>query len=116
MSWKTFNGQVRGLYVRGDASVPPTRWWNHLWLLFFIWKKVTVLRPAVHLGSYRVGYVPFKGRSMVLDKPLNLSKFAVRNGHEDCTFFAVADNGNEVELVVVEQTTTDALEEDTALL
>jgi hypothetical protein len=37
------------------------------------------------------------------------AEFAVRNGHEDCTFFAEGLDGKEIPLSVVRQTTTEHL-------
>ena len=107
MSWKTFSGQVTGVKVDGDPTVPATRWYNHLWLLAFGWKKVAVFDIANAGPGARVGYRPFTGEAMLCTVPLENEMFRVRIGHEACTFFVVDKDDKEVPIHLVKVTTKD---------
>ena len=105
--WEKFHGKVSGVIVSGDHSVAPTRWWNHLYLLWFRWKKVTVLRVPSYQDGYHLGYVPFKGSARLQSQVLTHKLIRVRNGYEDCIFFATNAKGEEVKIEVVIQTNMD---------
>jgi hypothetical protein len=106
MGWLTFNGPAKGVTVDGDPSVPATKWYNHLWLLAFGWKKVAVLLVE---GEFEPrctpGYRNAWGQAQVRDEPLTTSTFRVRIGHEACAFFVLDKDGKEKALRVVEVTT-----------
>ncbi len=112
--WTPFIGNVKGILVEGDKAAPPTRWWNQLYLVFWGWKTVTVFEvPGIAMErGYRVGYVPSKGVAMIESKVNHDRYFRMKNGHEDCTFFAVMPDHKEVPLVVVLRTNI----EDTAIV
>lgn len=107
MTWKKFEGNVVGTRVEGDPSVPPTRWYNHLWLLMFGWKKVAVFMAMNASAPARVGFRPFRGDAMLREEPLDRGTFRVRIGHEACTFFVVGDDGKEIPLELLKVTTRD---------
>lgn len=105
--WDTYNRPVVGVMVEGDKNSPPTRWWNHLYLAVFGWKVVTVFEVSAKDAErgYSVGYLPIDGKGKVEIK-LNYDRFfRMRNGHEDCTFFAINEKGEEVHIEVVGRTT-----------
>ncbi|MDQ7814499.1 MAG: hypothetical protein RDU25_01695 [Patescibacteria group bacterium] len=121
MGWTKFYGSkvhgstIHGTLAKGDKTMPPTRWWNHLFLLWFKWDKVTVFevaslnREEKQVAPYRVGYKPQVGPAMLRDDLMTSRRFAVLNGNEDCVFFAVDENGNEVALLEIEQVSKDSL-------
>ena len=107
--WSSYKGSVQGVKVEGDKSAPPTKWYNHLILALWGWKVVTVFEVsegAARIG-YQVGYMPFDGKGMVESKVNYDRRFRMKNGHEDCTFFAVNPKGEEVALKVVTRTMKD---------
>ena len=55
--WKKFEtGRLyKGCLVEGDATVPQTRWWNHLWLLWLGWKTAVVFEVKTD-KAFRVGF------------------------------------------------------------
>ncbi|HLD61106.1 MAG TPA: hypothetical protein VJA27_03175, partial [Patescibacteria group bacterium] len=59
MQWKKI-GLHEGTPVAGDKSVPPTRWWNHVWLVFFGWKMIVTFRVPKEVAAkgYFVGFTP----------------------------------------------------------
>jgi len=117
MTWVKFDAsQIHGTRAKGDKTVPPTRWWNHLYLLLFRWRKVTVYLVPEEYTSYRVGYKPETGPARILEEPLNSRRFAVRNGFEDCVFFAIDRDGHEIILLELEQTRDDCLSSNTPLI
>jgi hypothetical protein len=97
MSWKKFSTEFAGISVEGDPSVPKTHWWNILWLLFFGWRQVVVLR-AVTLHSFRVGFRDHNGKTMLCSRELVCTRFRVKIGHESCHFFAIDNKNREVKL------------------
>ncbi len=107
--WSTYQGRVEGILLRGDSKVPPTTWWNHLYLLHFVWKEVTILKVPDEVTFYRVGYIPFRGKPKCSSTIMNAPRFAVRHGHEDCAFFTVLEDGTEIPLVISTRTTIDEL-------
>lgn len=114
MSWRFFlnDGTVSGTKVSGDPTVPRTRWWNHLLLLWFWWKKVTVFQVPLEVTNrgFCIGFIPEKGKPMIKTDILHEWRFRVRNGREDCIFFALPANSDmrpEIPLAVVTQTTKD---------
>jgi len=110
MGWTKFDGsKVHGTLARGDKTMPPTRWWNHLFLLWFKWDKVTVFEVPAGVIPYRVGYKPEVGPAMLKEDLMSSRRFAVRNGHEDCVFYAVDDTGKEIILLEIEQISADSL-------
>lgn len=108
--WREYPGRVEGLLLAGDKNVPPTKWWNHLWLIHRVWKTVSVLVVPVEVKAYRVGYIPESGVAMFSTKVLNVPWFAVRHGYEDCRFFAVDLEGTELPIDVSRRTTVAKLD------
>lgn len=106
MSWKVFDGAVRGTRVDGDPTVAPTRWWNHLYLLMFCWKKIAVFQvmPGDDDKGYYIGYVPMSGRAMISTELTHTGTFSVKEGFEPCTFFALDRDGREIPLELVLET------------
>lgn len=104
MSWKKCDGNFVGINVEGDPSMPHTKWWNILWLLFFGWQKVVVMRVNT-AHTYHVGYRDFRGKTMLCDERMWKNYFRAKVGREDCTFFAVNEHGREVNLEVLTYTT-----------
>ena len=111
MGWKPFDGYAQGKLARGVSTYPPTRWWNHLFLLKFVWKQVTVFQVPKGTRRYRVGYRPFKGPARILEELQDSALFAVRNGHEDCHFFALDPHGSEIKLEAFEISTVKSARE-----
>lgn len=104
--WKKYHSEILGTAIEGDRTSPPTRWWNHIFLVLWGWKTVTVFgvsEEAVRIG-YRVGYRPLCGQSMVEDRISHEPTFRMRVGHEACTFFAVTADGQEIPLQTVGRT------------
>ena len=90
--WYPFAGDIQGIKVSGDETAPPTRCWNHLYLLWFGWKHVVVFDVSEEDAQrgYKTGYVPFKGRPMINSVVRHARRFRMRIGHEDCTFCAIS--------------------------
>ncbi len=108
--WNRHQGEVRGIRVEGDKLVSPTKWWNHLYLALWGWKTVTVFEVSDEDArrGYRLGYLPFDGKAMVESKVNHDRQFRMKNGYEDCTFFAFAPaDGKEVALNVIARTPKD---------
>lgn len=105
--WRVYDGKVEGIRLEGDPKVPATRWWNHLYLLFFVWKEITILTAPRGAAPFRVGYIDAFGGKKCRAHPVYSREFAVRHGRESCTFFAVLHDGTEVPLGIVERTTLD---------
>lgn len=102
--WNAYEGNVKGVRIEGDASAPPTRWYNHAFLALWGWKKVAVLRVADETrarSGYRVGYKPFEGPSRVNDEVFRDPAFRMKVGREDPIFFAVGLDGIEIPLEVL---------------
>lgn len=117
MSWITIDAsQIHGTLAKGDKSVSPTRWWNRRFLQLFRWTKVTVFMVPENIASYRVGFKPQTGEAELSEEVLTSRKFAVRNGHEDCVFFALDSDGREIVLLELEQTRDDCLSSNTPLV
>ncbi|MFA5185054.1 MAG: hypothetical protein WC551_01050 [Patescibacteria group bacterium] len=117
MGWKKFDGsRVHGNRAKGDKTVPPTRWWNHLYLKFFRWHKVTIYMVPDGIVCYRVGYKPEVGPAMLREELMTSRKFAVRNGHEDCVFYAVGSDGREIIILELEQCSDTFLPSDIPLI
>ncbi len=106
MMWTEYLGKVTGVRVEGDKTVSPTRWWNHLWLVLVGWKVVTVFEVSAEDAEqgYRIGYIAFDGKTMVESTVHHDRRFRMKNGHEDCSFFAVTINGREVPLTIITRT------------
>ncbi|MBU1032435.1 MAG: hypothetical protein ABH820_02750 [Patescibacteria group bacterium] len=107
--WKKFNAnEIVGVEIKGDSFAPPTRWWNHFFLALWGWTTVAVfqvIRPIHTLNGYRIGYKPFKGPARVMSKALKDDPmFRMKIGHEDCIFFAIDLNGEEVPIELVKRT------------
>lgn len=99
MSWNVIDASTfKGVKVEGDASAPKTRWWLLPLLFLFFWKKRAVLSvvPYDVPDGFRIGYKPFEGPARLLDKVIKDKRIQVRIGHEDCTFFALTPEGNEI--------------------
>jgi len=105
-AWRPYHGTAHGTRVEGDATVWATRWWNAWFLRRFHWKKIAILRPQIAHGThYRIGFRTTDGQAFVMDRMVTDAQFAVRIGHEDCTFFALSKtDGHEVPLRVVATT------------
>jgi hypothetical protein len=86
-----------GVLVPGDETAPPTKWWNHLYLRWFRWRKMAIFRFAYAPdGGYRVGFRDAWKRTMLNLHVYTSPYFRVRIGHEACTFFAVNHNMEEI--------------------
>jgi len=117
MAWVKFNAsRIRGTLAKGDKSVPPTRWWNRRYLQLFCWNKMTVFMVPEGIESYRVGFKSLTGDAELNEEVLTSRKFAVRNGFEDCIFFAIDRDGREITLLELEQTRDDCLPSNTPLI
>lgn len=124
-SWKRYEQHINSnltVFSRGDRSVPPTRWWNHWYLLLTkAWKRAIVIEVEPNHGNphaiFAIGYDPVKGAAMC--RPLNrmTTKVAFRVGFEPCCFFALDSEGKQIPLrVVAELTPVVMLDEDVALV
>ena len=121
MSWSVFAedpAKVGGILLKGDPKVPATRWWNHLYLLWWVWKDVSVIEiaNAGYKPPYSIGYIPFSGKAKVWSEEFRGRRFAVRHGREDCTFFVLDCYGFPAELRVIERTTLDRLDDEIPLI
>jgi len=97
--WKKFDpSAIKGTKMPGDRDVPPTTWWNVLWLKFFVWKSVATFKVVSQDAKrgYRLGYKAHDGTCRLLSKVLHDDEIAVRMGREDCTFFAIDADGQEI--------------------
>lgn len=105
--WLRHHGNVEGTNVGGDPTAPPTRWWNHLYLALIGWKMVSIFEvsPATATLGYRVGFLPQNGKAMVKQEVCHDEKFAMKNGHEECTFFVIDTNDGVVAPRIVLRTT-----------
>jgi len=103
--WNRFVGEVRGTLVKGDPLIPETRWRNFLYFHLVGLDKVTVFciipKTTTEVLPYRIGYKPTttKGRALICDRFLTNRHAAVWTRHEDCIYFAIDTDGNEVPLV-----------------
>lgn len=100
MSWKKFQTKFFGYEIDGDTSMPETRWWNHLWLLWFGWRVAAVMEVSTDT-PYRVGFRDFRGKTMLCDTIMTSKRFRAMIGHEPCHFFAIDEQGYEIELVEI---------------
>lgn len=105
----------------GDKSCPPTRWWNHWWLLATgAWKHAVVIEvepPADKHAMHTVGYDPFEGSAMCKRLDIMTAKVAFRMGYESCRFFAFDAQGNQLPLrVVTAMVPVVMLDEDVVLV
>lgn len=116
MFWKAYQGTVSGRLLKGDQSVPPTKWWNHLWLRFTKWKEATMLSVPSEITAYRVGFIAFNGETKLRTGIIRTPAFAVRHGHEDCRFFAVDLEGTELPLTIVRRLHVELLPEGVTLV
>ncbi|MBI4449644.1 hypothetical protein HY634_01160 [Candidatus Uhrbacteria bacterium] len=107
-TWHTYHGDARGSKIEGDATAWSTQWWN-AWFIQRLWKKLVVFRPQTLPNTpYRIGFRTHDGRSFVMDRMITDAQFAMRVGHEDCTFFALSKtDGLEIPLRVVAHTNKD---------
>lgn len=106
--WERHNKRVEGVLVPGDPSVPPTRWWNHLFLALWRWKTVAVFEvadPLEAIDGYCVGFRPMEGPAKVEMGVEHNRRFRMKVGHEACTFFATNLGGNEVRIRLITTTT-----------
>lgn len=106
--WKKIDAtQINGTLVTGDSRAPATRWWNRWWLALRGWKTAVILgvpEKAVMKG-YQVGYKPAEGPARLKDEVQYDYEFAVRIGREDCTFFVVDIDGQEISVASVKRST-----------
>ena len=89
----------------GDNGCPPTRWWNHWWLVLrgvWIWAIVIEVEPSSN-QHLMVGYAPSSGSPMMRPIPPTATKVAFRVGHEPCSFFAFNSEGQQVPVKLVHQ-------------
>lgn len=108
MFWERHTKRVEGVLVPGDPSVPPTRWWNRIFLALWRWKTVAVFRfvdPLDAGNGYSVGFVPSQGPAMTEPRVSYDTRFRMKVGHEPCRFFAINLGGNEVRIALVAITT-----------
>ena len=103
--WKPYSGRVYGLELKGDPSMPRTKWWNAWLLREVFWNEVTVLEVPDGVDEYRVGFIPGNGLAEYQTRILRTPRFAVRHGREDCKFFAVMLDGTELPLKISCRTT-----------
>jgi len=96
--WHSFSGEVLGIAVQGDDTVPATTRWNKPFLILFFWNTLQVLEVPVGTGLYRVGFCAFDGTVQLREEPVTTHQFAVRVGRESCQFFAIDMEGHEIEL------------------
>ena len=98
---------VTGVEVQGDRNVPPTRWWNHLWLLWFGWKTVVLFEvpQAIAEAGYQIGYWPSAGQPRINTTIYHHRFFQMRIGYENCRFFCMS-GGKEIHFIVVERNDT----------
>ncbi len=103
MSWNVFSGKVTGVRIEGDTNASPTRWWNHIYLALWGWKKCAALKlkdPALAETGYRVGYISFSGEAHICSKIQTSYGVRMKVGHENVTFFAVDRNNTEIPLLL----------------
>ena len=98
--WSKFDGAVQGTMVEGDRTVPATHWWNHWWLVWRGWQTVSVFE-ALTDKPFRVGFRNQWGKAYLRSSPLTDRVFNALVGFEDCTFFAIDEDGREVPLTIV---------------
>lgn len=72
--WQRFDAgrSMQGCLVEGDTTVPPTTWWNRLWLALFVWDTVAVLEAATD-KAFRVGFRNKRGDAYITTKLINTS-------------------------------------------
>ena len=72
--WKRFESgaSYNGCLVEGDTTVPPTTWWNRLWLELFFWDTVAVFEVATD-KAFRVGFRNKRGDACITTKLINTS-------------------------------------------
>lgn len=114
--WKRYAGRVIGIHLAGDPNVPPTRWWNHWFLVHFVWKQVSILEVPEEVDVYRIGFIDTFGGTMYNTRPMFKRRFAVRHGHEPCSFFAVTKDGTEIPLTLVKRLTIETMPLDVPLV
>ena len=87
--WKKEPNPLSGVKVEGDKAMPPTRWWNHLYLLLWGWRTVVVFSvpDEVARAGYFIGFTDFRNRSKRETKPCHDPTFILKVGHEDSTVF-----------------------------
>src|SRR5512147_3006079 len=106
--WRTYSGRVDGLLLLGDPKMPPTTWWNALFVRLY-WDQVSILEVPDDIRDYRVGYIPQFGPTKYLTTVQHAPRFAVRHGREDCRFFAVMLDGTELPLRFAARMSIDQL-------
>jgi hypothetical protein len=104
MEWIRYHNPIYGTFVAGDRFAPPSRWWNRARSR---WRKVVVFRVkgGVPFTGYQIGFKTDSGEMRVSATTIAFATFAMRVGHESCTFFAVKPFGTELELELVLETT-----------
>lgn len=92
----------KGIEVAGNPSTPRT---NKLPILLQkrSWEVVTFEVANLPADGYLVGFRLAAGGSKICQRPSKGNQFAVRIGHEDCTFFVVDRRGLEIEITKVDQ-------------
>lgn len=101
--WKLCDGfQINGVRVEGDHRMPPTPD-NPLllfWYIHVVWQKAAVFRVDQKLAEpkFFIGFHNDRGKIHLRQAPITgvEGKFAMRLGHETCTFFAIDRNDKPV--------------------
>jgi hypothetical protein len=109
-AWKDFDGTVKGTKVEGDKSVSPTTFLNRIYYAHLGgWKAITVFEVSEEAAEngYDIGYRAFDGETKVQGKVNHERRFRMKNGYEDCIFFAIDHEGKEIPLTIVARATTD---------
>ncbi|MCX6785629.1 MAG: hypothetical protein NTZ18_02115 [Candidatus Komeilibacteria bacterium] len=82
--------KIKGMVIEGDREVPPTKWYNILWMLLFGWKTVAVLSAQSEEEEWYIGFEDFHGNWMLCQTPILDNNIAVKIGRESCRFFAIS--------------------------
>jgi len=105
--WRKFDHKgIVGTRVYGDTRVASTNLFNWLYMKFWGWKTAIVF----HVGDesarcgYRIGYQPIIGNARLNTTVFHDKVFRVRIGREDCVFFAVDRDLQEVSLRMGDRT------------
>ncbi len=104
--WVAFTGHTEGTLIKGIEKASPTSsLLKNVWLKFFGWKVGAYFRVSEEAArkGYYVGYRPFPDYSTasICMTRCYERKFMMKIGHEDCRFFAVNLDRNEVPLELI---------------
>lgn len=109
-AWKDYDNTVVGTKVEGDKSISPTTFLRRIYYAHLGgWKVVTVFEVSEEAAEngYDIGYRAFDGETKVEGKVNHERRFRMKNGYEDCIFFAIDHEGKEASLTVIARTTKD---------